>query len=583
MSKPFGSYAVRIAKELGTESRYYNILKSAYKGIRASENASPFGMAAYTFGGMTKRNNDLGYDGLESWFKGIFDSGMMYAANRFFPDARFFKDGDRVQKTAFNLLKNGDKKGALELTKNFFIDASYYTKNSLPDVGGEMFQEMGLERMFQGVSDVVSGAFKQDKKIWEKAIDPNNFADISIETAVMTALSTGTIKGVQNLKTSPLASFEGMTDLERVIVSTNMEGLPDALRFISSDASFAGLQGSKATRRLLEMQTAKKYLDQLPKDNTLTLSQTADVITNLQKLENLKKEQEKATSESVKKQYQEQIDSVEETIAKTFEESKNNTIVDEQPQQATQPEQKQETAQGQATETNLQPEQTTVAGEQGVSIDLNAKTGDTLYKPTEQTATTNLDRKEVYAQDIANGNVVSFVYENEEEVPSVFKDRITSDSLINGKRTIRVSMSKSEADDLLKNNKPINETEQTVQPIENQKEELSEEEQVKINLERLNAYIESKKQKEQEQQVQVSPSAEVENVQQNITLDEFIKDKVYKDPNKSSRWRIKGSNYTYSSKKEASRVAKRMYQREQFAIRKQQENVQQKERKNKQP
>ena len=77
------------------------------------------------------------------------------------------------------------------------------------------------------------------------------------------------------------------------------------------------------------MKTAKKYLDQLPKDNTLTISQTADVITNLQKLENLKKEQEKATSESVKKQYQEQINTVEEAIAKKFEESKNNTIVDE--------------------------------------------------------------------------------------------------------------------------------------------------------------------------------------------------------------------------------------------------------------
>ena len=107
-----------------------------------------------------------------------------------------------------------------------------------------------------------------------------------------------------------------------------MEGLPDALRFISSDASFAGFTGSKATGRLLEMQTAKKYLDQLPKDNTLTIIQTADVITNLQKLDNLKKEQEKATSESVKKQYQEQINTVEEAIAKTFEESKNNTIVD---------------------------------------------------------------------------------------------------------------------------------------------------------------------------------------------------------------------------------------------------------------
>ena len=89
------------------------------------------------------------------------------------------------------------------------------------------------------MSDVVSGAFKQDKKIWEKAIDPNNFVDLSPETALLTALSTGVIKGTQNLKTSPLASFEGMTDLEKVILSTNMEGLPDALRFISSDASFA--------------------------------------------------------------------------------------------------------------------------------------------------------------------------------------------------------------------------------------------------------------------------------------------------------------------------------------------------------
>ena len=450
MSKPFGSYAVRIAKELGTESRYYNILKSAYKGIRASENASPFGMAAYTFGGMTKRNNDLGYDGLESWFKGMFDSGMMYAANRFFPDARFFKDGDKVQKTAFNLLKNGDKKGALELTKNFFIDASYYAKTSAPDIGYEMFEEMGLERMFQGVSDVVSGAFKQDKKIWEKAIDPNNFVDISPETALLTALSTGTIKGVQNLKTSPLASFEGMTDLEKVILSTNMEGLPDALRFISSDASFAGLQGSKATRRLLEMKTAKKYLDQLPKDNTLTISQTADVITNLQKLENLKKEQEKATSESVKKQYQEQINTVEEAIAKKFEESKNNTIVDEQPQQTTQPEQTQETAQGQTTETNVQPEQGTTTTEQGVSIDLNAKTGDTLYKQVDNTNQQNTQTNETkQATEQKQSNV------GNTQTPEIIG----------------------------------NQTDETA---------ISEEEQEKINLERLYAYIEAKKQREQE-------------------------------------------------------------------------------------
>ena len=68
--------------------------------------------------------------------------------------------------------------------------------------------------------------------------------------------------------------------------------------------------------------------------------------------------------------------------------------------------------------------------------------------------------------------MVSFVYENEEEVPSVFRDRITTDSLINGKRTIRVSMSKSEASDLLENN-TTNETQQGVSTnIEAQKADI---------------------------------------------------------------------------------------------------------------
>ena len=40
------------------------------------------------------------------------------------------------------------------------------------------------------------------------------------------------------------------------------------------------------------------------------------------------------------------------------------------------PEQAQETAQGQTTETNVQPEQTTVAGEQGVSTNIEAQKAD---------------------------------------------------------------------------------------------------------------------------------------------------------------------------------------------------------------
>lgn len=53
------------------------------------------------------------------------------------------------------------------------------------------------------------------------------------------------------------------------------------------------------------------------------------------------------------------------------------------------------------------------------------------------------------------------------------------------------------------------------------------------------------------------------NISKNLlSLENFIKSYVYKDPTKESRWRVKGSNYTYSSKKEASLVAERIYQRE---------------------
>jgi hypothetical protein len=50
------------------------------------------------------------------------------------------------------------------------------------------------------------------------------------------------------------------------------------------------------------------------------------------------------------------------------------------------------------------------------------------------------------------------------------------------------------------------------------------------------------------------------------TLQERINNKVYKDPDKSSRWRIKGSNFTYSSKNEAVRAVESEYKRDLFEL-----------------
>ena len=49
------------------------------------------------------------------------------------------------------------------------------------------------------------------------------------------------------------------------------------------------------------------------------------------------------------------------------------------------------------------------------------------------------------------------------------------------------------------------------------------------------------------------------------SLEERIKDRVYKDPNKVSRWRIKNNGFTYSSKKEAAGAVESEYKRDVFA------------------
>lgn len=51
------------------------------------------------------------------------------------------------------------------------------------------------------------------------------------------------------------------------------------------------------------------------------------------------------------------------------------------------------------------------------------------------------------------------------------------------------------------------------------------------------------------------------NMKTEQNLSDYIKDRVYKDKERKSRWRLIGSNYTFSSKREASMVAEREYER----------------------
>ena len=48
--------------------------------------------------------------------------------------------------------------------------------------------------------------------------------------------------------------------------------------------------------------------------------------------------------------------------------------------------------------------------------------------------------------DISNGNIVTFIYKNKSEIPNNLKNKVSSTIEINGKKEIRVTLSKSEAD-----------------------------------------------------------------------------------------------------------------------------------------
>jgi len=57
------------------------------------------------------------------------------------------------------------------------------------------------------------------------------------------------------------------------------------------------------------------------------------------------------------------------------------------------------------------------------------------------------------------------------------------------------------------------------------------------------------------------------------TLEQRISERIYKDPDKPSRWRIRGSDFTYNSKKEASSVVENEYNRDVFAAQSQKETT----------
>lgn len=492
----------RASSVFGEESALTNSLQRLERFSKNPTNNGYFGWFTQTIADNYQEGKAKGMTNTQASVYASVQSLLTSFLSRINPDVKFFKTYKEIDEKLIGSLLKNDKQGFLNNLKSLSNH-----------IGGEISSETGQELTERFAQEIVRQFY--NTSLTDKKFDTMTADDV-LKTVITTAITTGALTSSNlalrgsgdNIINYDNAYYNStqLSEGQKLVMLANLNTSEIFKNFNNQFIS----DKNKLNEIEQTVKSIKTYLDKIPNKDKYTLNTQTKAVSLLYEIDQ-KRKQLNNVDESFKDDINAEINRLSNELKQLLNDDLK--LQNEQPQQTPQPSQKQETTQGQTTETNLQPEQGTTTTEQGVSADV--------------------DRKEVYAQDIANGNIVSFVYENESEVPNVFKDRITSDSTINGKRTIRVSMSKSEAEDLLKNNNqtlPTNETEQTTKPqqsnvgntqtpeiIGNQTDEttISEEEQEKINLERLNAYIEAKKQREQEQQVQVSPSEEMGNVQQN--------------------------------------------------------------------
>ena len=92
-----------------------------------------------------------------------------------------------------------------------------------------------------------------------------------------------------------------------------------------------------------------------------------------------------------------------------------------------------------------------------VEIDLpvlrKTKNQNQATPPVEDVVATSVEKPtdEQQFEDVKNGNVVSFTYGDKSEIPEIFKDKISSEGEINGKKEIKVTIAKSLAEYHLQN------------------------------------------------------------------------------------------------------------------------------------
>lgn len=448
---------------------------------------------------------------------GLFEWGGEYLtakiANKYIQAAR--KDGMTPSQIAKNL------------TQNFISGAKEVGIDILEENAAEMFTSLG-QRLTSSITlgkDFDEGLIKELK-----------------ETVIQTTFSTSIMAGGGKAYTSfknkqyvkqavaPEALLNAvnkisLNEIKDVLNDKNSSEVAKTIAKNNLKELNKDLKASRDGFYALDNKEQANVIELMFRQNEINKTLKKQGISNTEK-ELLTKEQEKINSEieiisekaneivKEKIKSEKEIQKVEE---KQQEVSKTDPIVSETNQAQEVVEAKEDTP-SPTKEWNIEKPQ---------PITEESKVVEEISPVEDKVVETKIPSDEQQFKDVQNGDVVTFKYDNENEVPDVFKEKISSISETNGVKTIRVTVAKSLADYHLQ----VEESESQKNQIPSIKEnESPQREDIIPNAEVRPTTLESEQQRESKDVQSTFDSGEVKGdveVKENIKKVKSLKDITY--------------------------------------------------------
>lgn len=462
----------RVSSVFGEESALTNSLQRLERFSKNPTNNGYFGWFTQTIADNYQEAKAKGMTNTQASVYGSVQSLLTSFLSRINPDVKFFRTYKEIDEKLIGSLLKNDKQGFLNNLKSLSNH-----------IGGEISSETGQELTEQFAQELVRQFY--NTSLTDKKFDTMTADDV-LKTVITTAITTGALTSSNlalrgsgdNIVNYDNAYYNStqLSEGQKLVMLANLNTSEIFKNFNNQFIS----DKNKLNEIEQTVKSVKTYLDKIPNKDKYTLNTQTKAVSLLYEIDQ-KRKQLNNVDESFKDDINNEINGLTDELKQLLNDDLK--LQNEQPQQTTQPEQTQETAQGQTTETNLQPEQGTIATEQGVS--------------------TNIVNNNQNIQDNGKKDTRTTVQEQGSGEKMLGNEQRSQE---NGQNTDLGLSSMGEQNQ---------EQRQTTKQVEEVVTNITEEEQEKINLERLNAYIEAKKQREQEQQVQVSPSEEAGNAQQN--------------------------------------------------------------------